>query len=465
MAEAVTISHGDTLTKILKNKRGLKDHEVHAWLDKLRPLNPHIGDLNRIFAGERVLIPDSCLETVPDAQVWQNAFRGIPRALEFPHNGHNQIFWTGTGVTIDSIAQGMFEGTRHQNLPLSAKRAVLIHNNPDLTQYLAAGRLPANMLVDITPQRLSRFDIHYWQGERPLYMSYLQNMAPMTREMFQEVGPEDTYIMARLIEALREKGASVGQQDIVRGIGYGVGGVSALAASGEMSVATIDGLLQQMATDAVKKFGPKLAASKKGSHLARMAKFLRSHPNYQQVMRQTRELPRFLLPARAKLLPPPGPNIHAKALARYFRKGYFQRIRRMPSGQHLGPIARQLNGRISMFKALGRHASWYVPTVIGLYNVYEAPAEVKMRTLFKEGFGVVGGWAGTEFGAYLGGAIAICVLGLGPFGLFLTVFICATAGGIVGNEISKGIGGRIYDAGDRFGDRIYHSLDDLIGAY
>ena len=30
MAEAVTISHGDTLTKILKNKRGLKDHEVHA---------------------------------------------------------------------------------------------------------------------------------------------------------------------------------------------------------------------------------------------------------------------------------------------------------------------------------------------------------------------------------------------------------------------------------------------------
>ncbi|MGD9010390.1 MAG: hypothetical protein PVG41_20875, partial [Desulfobacteraceae bacterium] len=47
MAEAVTISHGDTLNSILKNKRGLKAHEVHAWLGKLRPLNPHISDLNR----------------------------------------------------------------------------------------------------------------------------------------------------------------------------------------------------------------------------------------------------------------------------------------------------------------------------------------------------------------------------------------------------------------------------------
>ena len=230
----------------LKKTRGLKDHEVHAWLQKLRPLNPHISDLNHIF------------------------------------------------------------------------------KNPDLEQHLAAGRLPANMLVDITPRRLSKFDIHYWRGERPLCLSYLQNMEPMTREMFQEVGPEDTYMMARLIEALREKGASVGKQDIVRGIGYGTGGVCGLAASGEMSVATINALLQQMAADAVKKFGPKLAASKKGSHLARMAKFLRSHPNYQQVMRQSRELPGLLLPgARAKLLPPAATNVDVKTSGPLFSKRLF----------------------------------------------------------------------------------------------------------------------------------------------
>ncbi len=49
MAEAVTVKFGDTLTKILKNKRGLKDSEIYSWLRKMRPLNPHIGDPNRIF--------------------------------------------------------------------------------------------------------------------------------------------------------------------------------------------------------------------------------------------------------------------------------------------------------------------------------------------------------------------------------------------------------------------------------
>jgi hypothetical protein len=63
-----------------------------------------------------------------------------------------------------------------------------------LERYLPDGRVPANQLVDITPLRLSRFDIRYWQGERPLYLSYLQNMEPMTRDLFQEVGPEDSYL-------------------------------------------------------------------------------------------------------------------------------------------------------------------------------------------------------------------------------------------------------------------------------
>ncbi len=466
MAEAVTISYGNTLTRILKNKRGLKDHEVHAWLRKLRPLNPHIGDLNRIFPGESVLIPDSYQETVSDDRVWQNAFKGIPRALEFPHNGHTHLFWTGAGVTIDSIARRMFEGGPQQNMPLSTKRAVLIHNNPDLEQYLGADRLPANLLVDITPLRLSKFDKHYWQGERPLYLSYLQSMAPMTRDMFQAVGPEDTFILSRLVESLREKGASVGKEDIVKGIGYGVGGVSGLAASGEMSVSGINALLQKMAVDAVEKFGPKLATSKKAAHLAQMAKFLKSHPNYSQVMRQARELPELLLPmSRAKLVPPPAANVDAAALARYFRKGYFQSFRRLASGRYMGPIAKQLNGRIGLFRAMGRHATWYVPAVIGLYNVFDAAPEVRMHTLFEEGFGVVGGWAGTVFGGEIVGLGVVSILGLGPFGAFVAVLFCATAFGIAGNEFFKWFGNRMLDTSGRLGDQMYHSIDELIGAY
>ncbi|MEJ2158510.1 MAG: hypothetical protein P8X96_24560 [Desulfobacteraceae bacterium] len=334
-----------------------------------------------------------------------------------------------------------------------------------MERYLPDGRVPANQLVDITPLRLSRFDIRYWQGERPLYLSYLQNMEPMTRDLFQEVGPEDSYLMARLIEALREQGASVGKDDVVKGIGYGVGGWSGLAASGSMSVSNINALLQQMAADAVNKFGPKMATSKKAAHLAKMAQFFKSHPNYSKVMQQVHKLPDVLLPGpRSKILPPAAANVDAKALARYFRKGYYQSFRRLSSGRYMGPIVKQLNGRIGMFKALGRHATWYVPAVIGMYNVYDAPPEERMRTLFSEGFGVVGGALGTKAGVAVGLGI-VAILGLGPFGLFLMVFVCASLGGIAGNELFKFGGGKIYDAGAELGDRIFLSSDELVGAF
>jgi hypothetical protein len=156
--------------------------------------------------------------------------------------------------------------------------------------------------------------------------------------------------------------------------------------------------------------------------------------------------------------------VNSNALARWFRKGYFQAFRRRPSRFYMAPIAKQLNGRVGFFKALGRHATWYVPAVIGLYNVYDASPEMRMRTLFAEGFGVVGGAFGAKAGVAAGLGI-VAFLGLGPFGLFVTVFICATFGGVFGNELSKWIGGRVYDAGDRFEDRIYNSMDELIGAY
>lgn len=460
MAQAVTVSHGDTLTGILENKRGLNAHEVHAWLLKLRPLNPHIGDLNRILPGERVLIPDSYHEIVSDTQVWQNAFKGIPRELEFPHNGNTQLFWTGLGVTIDSIAQRMFAGTCHQNLPLSTKRAVLIHNNPDLRQYLAKGRVPANLLVDITPLRLSKFDIHYWQGERSLYRSYLDSMDPMTRDLFQDQGPQDAYVFSRLIEELKKMGAAVGLDGLL------ISSASGLATAGAANLAKINGLARQMFDDAALQLGRSAATSLKKANLARLAKFIKSHPNYPELMRQIKKVPQLVLPiSKSKLLPPVAGNVNSRALARYFNKQYFQAFRRWPSGRYMKSIARQLNGRINLFQAAGRHATWYVPAVLGLYNVYDASPEMRVRTLFEEGFGVVGGFFGTELGASLGGVIAISALGLGPLGLFVTVFLCATAGGIIGSGLLKWGSGKVYDESAILGGQIYHSIDELLGAY
>ena len=86
-----------------------------------------------------------------------------------------------------------------------------------------------------------------------------------------------------------------------------------------------------------------------------------------------------------------------------------------------------------------------------------------MRTFFKEGFGILGGALGTNLGAGFGLGV-VAILGLGPFGLFVAVFICASVVGIIGMEIGKGFGGRIYDAGSRLDGRVYHSMDELVGA-
>jgi hypothetical protein len=166
---------------------------------------------------------------------------------------------------------------------------------------------------------------------------------------------------------------------------------------------------------------------------------------------------------KSRLLPPITGNVNAASLARYFSKQYFQAFRRWPSGRYMKSIARQLNGRINLFQAAGRHATWYIPTVIGLYSVYDAPPEMRVRTVFEEGFGIVGGWAGTELG-YAAGLGIVAFLGLGPLGLFITVLICATGIGILGNYLGKRFGDQVYDLQERIGDIICHSPNEVIEA-
>jgi hypothetical protein len=115
-----------------------------------------------------------------------------------------------------------------------------------------------------------------------------------------------------------------------------------------------------------------------------------------------------------------------------------------------------------MFKGIGKGATWYVPALLGVASVAAAAPEQRWRTAFEEGFGVLGGAAGTKFGGLAGIGI-VAVLGLGPFGLFVAVFVCASAGGIVGMKIGQGFGDKVYDIGDRFGDRVFYSPDEVIG--
>jgi hypothetical protein len=290
-------------------------------------------------------------------------------------------------------------------------------------------------------------------------MSCLQQLDPSTRDMFQDVGPEDTFILARLMQALQEVGASVGTDDIIKGVNYGVAGVSGLSASSVSAVSNINALAHQIYVDAVKEFGSKMVTSKNSSHLVKISRFIKSHPSFHQLMQHVQKFPKALLPMpRAKLVPPAAHNVNSTALARHFRKQYFQAFKRWPSSKYMTTIAKQLNGRVNMFNRVGFGATWVVPSVIGLYNVHDAPPEVKMRTLFEEGFGIVGGAFGTLAGVWI--ASTLC---LGPVGLFLAVFVFASAGGIIGSELSKGLGGKLYDHFEpQFNtSRIYHSPEQF----
>ena len=40
MAEAVAIRNGDTLTRVLEEKRGVKAHEIYTWVQKMKKMNP-----------------------------------------------------------------------------------------------------------------------------------------------------------------------------------------------------------------------------------------------------------------------------------------------------------------------------------------------------------------------------------------------------------------------------------------
>jgi hypothetical protein len=98
---------------------------------------------------------------------------------------------------------------------------------------------------------------------------------------------------------------------------------------------------------------------------------------------------------------------------------------------------------------------------LGLLNVAAAPPELKMRTLFEEGFGVVGGAIGTYAGM-LAGLGVIAMLGLGPFGAFVAVFICASFGGVGGMKLFKKGAGEFYDLGSQIGNgKIYSSPEQF----
>lgn len=463
MAQAVTIRHGDTITNILMAQRGLQRHEIHSWIGKLRWMNPHITSLDRIYPGESILIPDALSESIPEAWIWRNAFSKIPQPLRKNHNGGTDIYFAQAGDTIDKVAQYMFSSGPYRTMPASSKRALLLHNNPFLKNHLHTNRIPMNRLINITPAVLSEVEKKHWQLQRSPLKAMMDQMENETRDMFRQVGPEPAVTMAQIVEYLRSIGASVGADDVIKGAGYGLAGVSGHAAAGTMALGDVNGLMRELYSEALEKFGPKVVYSKNANHIAKMERFLKGHPKYAQLTRYIQKLPKHLLSKGG--IPTVSPRING-AVARHFRKHVSLPLKKWSNPtKYVGSVAKQLNGRLRVFKYVGKGATWYVPATLGLISASTAPPGMKMRRLFEEGFGVIGGAIGTKAGAALGGLIALTILGLGPFGFFVAVFIFASLGGILGMETFKKFGGGIYDYGVQFdGSRIYHSPEQLLEA-
>jgi hypothetical protein len=459
MAEPVTVQHGDTLTKILKKMRGLKDHDIHAWQRKMARLNPHISNLNRLFPGESILVPDALHETIPRPRIWQNAFSKIPKALTHPYHGATLIYFVHPGDTIDKVAQHMFSSGPYRTMRASNKRALLIHNNPFLENHLSNGRLPTNMVLNITPAKQSQLEISHWKLQRNPLKRYMDWMQDDVRDMFRQVGPEPTSTIARLVEQLKQWGASVGPDDVVNVLGAGASGY---AASGTMALANVNALMREMYTEAIETFGKKIVHSSSTNHIARMEAFLRGHPKYTELMRLFKKLPKhILLPGGVALTPAKTRSYVSKA--RHFRKHIALPLKKWNhSTKYVNTVAKQLNGRVQTLSRIGRWSTWYIPATLGLVSVIAAPPGLKVRTLFEEGFGILGGVSGTYAGMLVGLGV-ITILGLGPFGAFVAMFICASFGGYGGMKLFKEYGGGLYDFYEPQipTGRVYHSPEQF----
>jgi hypothetical protein len=235
-----------------------------------------------------------------------------------------------------------------------------------------------------------------------------------------------------------------------------------------MALAQSNALLQVIYHDAFETFG-EAVLRKPHNHMGRIESFLKSHPRWNELMKQVKKMPNLLLP-RERLRP--RFNAGAKFPNANIFKNHIVKVHLNPNAQrYTRSLAKNLNGRISIFKGWAGRFTWGLPMILGGISVALAPPEQRVRTLFEEGFGVVGG----AFGTGIGGAAALSTAGLitgifgiciSPAGIFIAAFLI---GGYLGYKLStagKEWGGNIHDGlMTQGGGRFYHSLNQYIESF
>ncbi len=301
MAESITVKNRDTVTGILKNQKSLSPHEVQTWLPKIRQMNPHISNLNRIFPGDVILIPSTLNEPVPPQKIWNHTFSQIPQSATLKNSQKHNIFFASGSETIEHLTNTAFSSTPQSSLNQSVKTAILLYNNPAL-QTLNSRTIPAGMIINITPQKLDRFAAQTWKTEQTALNINMKQLDTNTRSLFMNTGQEQTFQISRIVDTIKSWGAAIGTEDIVKAASYGIAGVSGAAASGSISLSGINSLAKDLYDEIIEKFGKSAAHSKKSSDLAKIQTYLKTSPKYRQLMTHLKDLPKALLP-KGRLFP------------------------------------------------------------------------------------------------------------------------------------------------------------------
>ncbi len=457
MALVVTVAINDSVNKILMTKRLLGFHEVHTWFDRVRELNPHISNLDRISAGEKLLIPDTLHEEVSEKIIWENAMRNVPpQLISQPSLDYEiPVHTISMRDSVDELARLAFENSRFWNLASSVKRAILLHNNPRLQKNLGRGPLPVGALANMAPFKLSHYEVRHWENQHTTFQMQFTQLTPAVQEMYTSIGPTSCFLVGNTAQKAKEQGAAVGLDDVV------AGAASNSAAAGSMSMNYANDLIQEISLDGIKKFGSDDFCSSTRNDSARVQSYFKSHPKFWQLMRFCKEVPGLFFPEAGlvKAISGKGP---------YANTGFLNKHLFMPSlesnaSKFMGTIKKGLNSRVRVLKVASKGA-YVVPIVPGVADVVHAPPEWKMRTLFEEGFGVLDGVYNTYL-VPLGGLAVASVICFGPKGLFLSIFICASLMAIGSDQDGAHPGPTSSDIGSKLGGRMYYSIEDLFGAF
>ncbi|MFH1154216.1 MAG: LysM domain-containing protein [Pseudomonadota bacterium] len=457
MADIIKVKPTDTVTRILLSTRGVTAAAMGTWLKKIEALNPHISDINRILPGDTLLIPAS-LDERPQTDNKTKLRSSVlpPSLLYHPHLFIEEasVYQPKPGDTVDFVAERMFWETPYWNQPHSVKREVLINNNPLLQRNPRTLSLNPAGLLNITPAYMKEGDVLAWENVRPQIKNELDQLDPGAKHLYLKEGRLKTHRIADAIEHMKNLGGAVKADDLITFASWGTTGASAAYSSRIATLSEINALCGSIFDDAVKTLGKGAISSGKIKNLQAVESFLLNHPMYEKLMGYIKGLPGQMLPKGVSL--PATVRGMNTPNALFFKDNVVKACLGHHIPKRITPLGKVLNGAVKVARKGTLRTTWVIPVILAGFSVASAPQEKQVQTLYKEGFGVLGGAAGSSVGLIIAPYACLC---LGPAGAVAAVFLVSAGAGYGLSEEGKHFGKYLFDVVNNVKGTISNNVD------